>query len=171
MPQGDVLRKSVIDRLETVLGLCAGTLLMILMMITTVDVIARYVFNSPVRGAFELTELMLVVLIYAGLPLVSHHQEHIVVDILEERMSRGVRRVLDVLANVASAVCLGGMAWLLVGKAQRLARDGDYTSVLHVPYMPFVWAMVVLVALTALIHLMLALRPVEPARGEVEGTV
>jgi len=43
-----------------------------MMVLTFVDVVGRYLLNRPLRGAFELTELGLVVLIFAGLPLVSH---------------------------------------------------------------------------------------------------
>ena len=49
----------------------AAAILFAMMVLTTVDVVARYVFNRPLRGAFEITELLLVVLIFAGLPLVS----------------------------------------------------------------------------------------------------
>ena len=43
--------------LDRALGACAAILLFCLMALTTADVIGRYVFNSPLRGAFELTEL------------------------------------------------------------------------------------------------------------------
>ena len=58
-------------RADTILGVAASAILLAMMLLTFVDVVARYVFSRPVRGAFEVTELMLVVLIFAGLPLVS----------------------------------------------------------------------------------------------------
>jgi len=54
---------------EALLGVAASMILLAMMLLTTVDVVARYLFNRPLRGAFEITELMLVVLIFAGLPL------------------------------------------------------------------------------------------------------
>jgi hypothetical protein len=61
--------------IDRVLGLVAAALLFGLMMLTAVDVVSRYIFNWPLRGAFELTELGLLVLIFAGLPLASRRGE------------------------------------------------------------------------------------------------
>ena len=44
------------------LGIAASILLFCLMTITFADVVARYLLNRPIRGAFELTELGLLVL-------------------------------------------------------------------------------------------------------------
>lgn len=152
----------LIDGFEGLLDVCGGLVLMLLMMMTAVDVTARYVFNAPVRGAFELTELTLAVLIFAGLPLVSRHQQHVVVDLLEQRMSPTLRRAFDRIANLVSALVLFGLTRLLWVKAMRLANDGDYTSVLKVPYAPFVYAMAVLVAIAGLVHLVFCLKPPQP---------
>ena len=70
-------------RAEAVLGVAAAAILFAMMVLTTVDVVARYVFNRPLRGAFEITELLLVVLIFAGLPLVSLAGEHAVMDFID----------------------------------------------------------------------------------------
>jgi TRAP-type C4-dicarboxylate transport system permease small subunit len=159
MSQPRMLRQRLGAGLEWVLEVCGGLVLMLLMMLTTVDVIGRYVFNAPARGAFELTELTLAVLIFAGLPLVSRHQEHVVVDLLEERMPRLLRRLLDRASNLICASALLGLAYLLWKKAVRLGTDGDYTSVLKVPYAPFVYMMSVLVVISAIVHLVYCVRP------------
>ena len=79
--------RKVIERLdrgmEPLLGVAAGVLLFCMMSVTFVDVVLRYIFNAPLRGSFEVTELMLVVLIFAALPLVSRREEHVVMDFLD----------------------------------------------------------------------------------------
>ena len=62
-----------------------------MMLLTFVDVVARYVFNRPLRGAFEVTELMLLVLIFAGLPLVSFADEHAVMDFIDRLLGPAAR--------------------------------------------------------------------------------
>ena len=42
--------------LDRALGAAAAILLFCLMTLTTADVISRYIFNWPLRGAFEITE-------------------------------------------------------------------------------------------------------------------
>lgn len=45
--------------------------------------VARYLRNRPIRGAFEVTELTLLVLIFAGLPVVSRADEHVTMDLID----------------------------------------------------------------------------------------
>src|SRR3546814_2116480 len=55
----------------------AATILFCLMVCTFVDVVGRYVFNSPLPGALELTEIMMASLIFTILPVVSARSDHI----------------------------------------------------------------------------------------------
>ena len=78
---------------DSLLGAAASTILMAMMLLTVVDVVARYVFNRPLRGAFEVTELLLAVLIFAGLPLVSHANEHVTMDFIDRLLARRSREL------------------------------------------------------------------------------
>ena len=80
-----------------------------MMVLTFLDVVGRYLFNRPLRGAFELTELGLVVLIFAGLPLVSHANEHVTMDFIDKLLGR---RALDLLERAVDAVCAAVMFFL-----------------------------------------------------------
>ena len=71
------------NRIDAVLGFAASALLTLMMVLTFADVVARYLLNRPIRGAFEITELTLLVLIFAGLPLVSHADEHVTMDFID----------------------------------------------------------------------------------------
>jgi TRAP-type transport system small permease protein len=138
---------------EAVLGVAASAILLAMMLLTFVDVVARYVFNRPVRGAFEVTELMLVVLIFAGLPLVSFADEHALMDFVDRLLGAGVQHRL---ARAVQAVCAGIMfllAWLVWLKAERIWGYRDATDVLRIVYGPFVYFMAVMIGLTGLIHL------------------
>jgi len=149
--------KSVITRLdrgmEPLLGAIAGALLFCMMSITFVDVVLRYIFNAPLRGSFEVTELMLVVLIFAALPLVSRREEHVVMDFLDRFIPAAIYRALRALEHIVSAAVMTGMGWLLWQKAGKLAAYGDTTSVLRIQLAPFLYAIAVLIFVTALIHL------------------
>ncbi|MCX7140101.1 MAG: TRAP transporter small permease [Proteobacteria bacterium] len=149
--------RRVIERLdrgmEPLLGVVAGVLLFCMMSVTFVDVVLRYIFNAPLRGSFEVTELMLVVLIFAALPLVSRREEHVVMDFLDRHIGPRLYRFLRALEHVVSAAVMGGIGWLLWQRASKLAAYGDTTSVLRIQLAPFVYAIAVLIFVTALIHL------------------
>ena len=118
-----------------------------------VDVVARYVFSRPVRGAFEITELMLVVLIFAGLPLVSFSDEHAVMDFIDGVLGPRGRRALERAVQATSAAFMLLMAWLTWLKADRIWAYRDATDVLRVVYGPFVYFMAATLALAGVIHL------------------
>ena len=124
-----------------------------MMLLTVVDVVARYVFSRPVRGAFEVTELMLVVLIFAGLPLVSFSEEHAVMDFIDRVMGARARRWLRRAVEATSAAFMLLMAWLMWIKADRIWAYRDATDVLRIVYGPFVYFMAFTLALAGVIHL------------------
>ncbi|HEX2440265.1 MAG TPA: TRAP transporter small permease [Methylomirabilota bacterium] len=140
-------------RVELLLGAAAAAILMAMMLITVVDVVARYVFSRPLRGAFEITELMLVVLIFAGLPLVSFTDEHAVMDFIDRLLgSRGQRR-LERWVQTANGVFMLLLAWLVWRKANTIWAYRDATDVLRILYGPFVYFMAGTLGLAGLIHL------------------
>jgi TRAP-type C4-dicarboxylate transport system permease small subunit len=140
-------------RAEAVLGVAASAILLGMMMLTVVDVIARYAFNRPLRGAFDVTELLLLVLIFAGLPLVSLAGEHAVMDFVDRVLGPRARRLLVRAVEGVSAAFMCLLAWLTWLKADRIWAYRDATDVLRVVYGPFVYVKALTLALAAVIHL------------------
>ena len=138
---------------EDVLGVASSAILLGMMLLTFVDVVARYLFNRPVRGAFEVTELLLLVLIFAGLPLVSYADEHALMDFVDRLLGPRGQRSLQGAVHALCAGVMGLLAWLVWKKADRIWAYGDATDVLRIAYGPFVYFMAAMIGLTALIHL------------------
>ena len=139
-------------RADAVLGIAASALLFAMMCLTFVDVVARYLFNSPIRGGFEATELMLLVLIFAGLRLVSHGDEHVTMDFIDRMLPPRAVAALVRLVHALVAAMFFFLTWQMLIKAGRIAAYGDTTDVLRVAVGPFVYFMVAMIALTALVH-------------------
>lgn len=139
-------------RADAVLGVAASAILFCMMTLTFVDVVARYVFNRPLRGAFEVTELLLVVLIFGGLPLVSHADEHVTMDFIDKLLGRW-RDLWQRVVQAASAAIMFLLTWLIWLKADRIQAYGDATDVLRIAYGPFVYFMALMIALSGMIHL------------------
>jgi len=146
-------------RADAVLGIAASVLLFCLMALTFADVVARYLLNRPIRGAFEITELGLLVLIFAGLPLVSHADEHVTMDFIDRMLSE---RIAALWVRVMHAVCAAIMfflTWQVWIKAGRISGYGDTTDVLRILVGPFVYFMAAMIALTGLVHVFKILWP------------
>ena len=139
-------------RADAILSIAASALLFAMMCLTFVDVVARYLFNSPIRGGFEVTELMLLVLIFAGLPLVSHGDEHVTMDFIDRMLPpRAVGALIRVVHALVAAMFFF-LTWQMLIKAARISSYGDTTDVLRITVGPFVYFMAAMIALTALVH-------------------
>ena len=145
-------------RTDAVLGIASAALLIALMMITVADVVLRYLFAAPLRGAFELTELGLLVLIFAGLPLVSRADEHVTMDFVDRILPAGGRRCIVRAVHALTAAVMLLLAWVVWLKAGKIAGYGDTTESLKVPIAPFVYFMAVTIAATGAVHTWKAIR-------------
>jgi TRAP-type C4-dicarboxylate transport system permease small subunit len=145
--------------LQTLCGALAALALFAIMALTLVDVAGRKFFSASVPGSLELTELLMVAVIFAALPLVSLAGEHVVFDTLDRRLPAALRRVQQVAVDALCAAALAGLALLMWTKAGQLASYGDTTAQLKLGVSPFVYAMAVLCALTAAVHALHLLRP------------
>ena len=145
--------------LDALCGLLAGVALFAIMALTLVDVLGRKLVSQSVPGSLELTEILMVVVIFAALPLVSLHGEHVVFDSLDALMPPWLRRVQQAVVDLLCCAALAAVAWLMWDKAAAMASYGDTTAQLKLGLGPFVQLMSVLCGLTALVHLLLLLQP------------
>jgi TRAP-type C4-dicarboxylate transport system permease small subunit len=157
------------DRLVVpALGIVAAVVLFSLMALTCVDVIGRYFFNSPVHGGFEITEMLLAVLIFSGLPLVTLRNDHVTVDVLDPITPEWLFRIQHVAACVVGFASTAYLAWRLWLRAASLHAAGETTAQLKFQLAYLAYAMSVLMACTALALVVLALRrPQRHHGGEV----
>ena len=151
--------------LDRALGAAAAVLLFGLMALTATDVVGRYVFNWPLRGAFEITELLLLALIFAGLPLASRADEHVTLDFIDMALRHRGRLLLRRLVDLVCGLLILGLAWRVWIKAGKIAGYGDTTEVLRLPVGPFVYFMAVMVAITGIVHLAKVAFPAAPRAG------
>ena len=129
------------------------------MVLTFADVVARYLINSPIPGGFEITELGLLVLIFAGLPLVSHADEHVTMDFIDRMLPAAANRALVRVVHAFCAAVMFFLTWQVWIKAGRISGYGDNTDVLKIPVGPFVYFMAAMVLLTGLVHLYKVFNP------------
>jgi TRAP-type C4-dicarboxylate transport system permease small subunit len=151
------------------LGAIAAIVLFAMMVLTCVDVVGRYFLSQPVYGGFEITEMMLAGLIFAGLPLVTLRNEHVTVDVFDAITPDWLFRLQHMLACAMASVATGYLAWRLWLRALNLDAAGETTAQLKLKLAYLTYAMSLLMALTAVAFLVLAWR--QPRRSVAgEGT-
>ena len=153
--------------LELLCGLLSGVALFAIMALTFFDVLGRKFASNSIPGSLEMTELLMVVVIFGALPLVSERGEHVEFDSLDPYLPAWLRRAQSVLVHLLCAVVLLGLGWLMWRTGNQFLENGETTAQLKILKAPFIWGMGVLCALTGAIHLvMIGQPPVDKLEGE-----
>ena len=141
--------------LQRILGGLAATLLFVLMLLTLVDVVGRYGFNSPVNGSFEITELLLAAIIFSALPLVSAKDQNITVDLIDAFVPSLFAWVRDVAITLVTTIILAGISYKVWNKALESMHYGDRTAMLYLPTAPVYFYISIALGLSSVIALLL----------------
>lgn len=152
--------------LEIVCGTLAGLALLAIMLLTFLDVSGRKLLSHSITGSLELTELLMVVVIFGALPLVSLKGEHVVFDSLDAMWPTWFKRFQRALVDIVCAALLLGLAYLMWRTGGEFAVTGETTAQLKITKAPFIQGMGLLCALTALVHLVKAFWPSDEDSSE-----
>jgi len=162
------------DKLKKILELLCGTLsglaLFAIMVLTFLDVSGRKMLSHSITGSLELTELLMVVVIFGALPLVSLKGEHVVFDSLDAVLPSLVKKIQQALVHLTCAALLFGLAYLLWQTGGEFAATGETTAQLKITKSPFIQGMGVLCGLSGLVHLVKVFRS-EDETGAEGGTL
>lgn len=144
---------------DTVCSLIAGIALFAIMVLTFFDVTGRKLLDNSITGSLELTELLMVVVIFGALPLVSRKGEHVVFDSLDGFWPKGFVKFQKALVNLLCSVALLALGWLMVSTGIDFASFGETTAQLKISKAPFIMGMGFMCALAGIVHLILVFRP------------
>ena len=132
--------KALRNLLNTILNLLAGLSLTAMVVLTTYQVITRYVFNAPSTWSEELVGYLFAWSTMFGAAIVSGERGHMNIPILVDKFNPPMRKALHIFAEViallfsASILVLGGF------QVSSLAM-GQMTSSLGVAIGTFYWVM------------------------------
>jgi tripartite ATP-independent transporter DctM subunit len=116
-----------------------GTVLLVAMMlVTTIDVIGRYIFNSPLRGASEIAEFLQVIVVFFGVAYTATQKGHVAVDFLFTRLPQRGQRFLIRFVSLVSAALFAVIAWESVAQSLVFKASMRSSPVLEIPDWPFV---------------------------------
>jgi TRAP-type C4-dicarboxylate transport system permease small subunit len=127
----------VLNALPKYLGNLSGVSIFLIMVLTSVDVVLRYFFNSPLIWVLEWTEYLMVVIVYFGLAYTYTVGGHIGIDILLPYFPQTIRHILNLFNHVlmfALVVLMTWQGWVLFEDSWRLGRR--HMGAGHTPEFP-----------------------------------
>ncbi len=98
---------------ERIFVSAAALMLMAIMLVATVDVLMRYIFNAPLAWSYDLISMYLMtgVFFFAVSDTLAKHG-HVAVDLLHSRLSVRSRHAVEVPGYALALVVLVATAWL-----------------------------------------------------------
>jgi TRAP-type C4-dicarboxylate transport system permease small subunit len=157
--------RAPLHRIDRLLGAVAALTLVGMVLLTSIDVVGRYLLNRPLTGAFELSELAMGALVFSSLPLVTLRRQHVTVDLFDRLVPLRWRPAQDALLEAVAALCMAAIAWRLWLKAGDMMHAGETTAVLKIPVYPLVYYMAVLAFVSAFVIVALAVADARRTRS------
>ncbi len=145
--------RDLVRLLDRSLMVLSGVLCLALVSLTFVDVMGRNVFNAPLQGAFEITQMIMAALIFTAMPSVCIRSEHVAIDFVDRILTGRMVKVLTRFAALLTIVCMAVLAWRLFLMGRTFAADGHITSYLLFPVAPIAFYISATAALAAVMTL------------------
>lgn len=108
--------------------------LLLLVGLSTIDVVLRYFFNSPIAGTIEIIELTMVVLVFLSIAYTQTSKSHVKVEVLSELLKPRGKLVLESIACVNSIIVLLLVIWRSAAFA---FKTPELTMTFGIPIAPF----------------------------------
>ena len=122
-----------------ILNYIAAVFIGLMMLVTTADVLLRYLANRPIMGGVEIVELMMVLIVFPALAWCALSDGHVKVDLVMQRFPGRVQSVVDIITYIAGlSVCII-ILWRAVSESLYIQQLDMTTSLLNIPIFPFYW--------------------------------
>lgn len=116
----------------------AGTLF-IMMLLTTIDVFLRYVFNKPILGGLELTQFMLVIVVFCSLPYTQFKKGHVSVDFVINLFPKSIQSFCHLMNLLIGFALLLLIAVMSCFRGFDAMKNHEISGILSIPVYPFIF--------------------------------
>jgi len=106
---------------------------------TLIDVVGSKGFQWPLPGTTEITGILQVVAIAAGLAFSKIAGRHIRVDLFIDRLPRRRKAILELFSSILGLGLFVVVGWATYEYGLRLFRSGTETLLLGIAYYPFLF--------------------------------
>lgn len=115
-----------------------GVALLLLVLLATGNVGMR-IFQVPFAGTYEIVSFLGALVTAGALAHTQRRRDHIMVDILTDRLPPFAKRMLDALSDLLAAVLFGIASWQVWRWGDRIRVSGELSETLQLRFYPFVY--------------------------------
>ncbi|TNF59424.1 MAG: TRAP transporter small permease [Burkholderiales bacterium] len=155
--------KPWLGRIERGVGLLLVFLLSAMVALTFTDVLGRRLFNTPVFGANDITEHLMALIIFGGLPLLTARRGHLSVDLFDRWLLQPGWRAWHKAVDLLIASILALIAWQYALAVSEARAINEVSPALTIPRS---W-MYAFIACTAALSALLAVFAAAPRHEQL----
>ena len=111
--------KPAVYVIEQILLYCSVAIILVVMAFVGAEVVMRYVFNAPIPGHLEMSELLMPMIVFLAVSYAQRARAHVGMDLVIEMMPPGRRRIATVATLLISVLVCAVLSWFS-GKAAYL---------------------------------------------------
>ncbi len=124
-------------RLEHWAAAIAGGGVLIMMLIGGLDIVSTAALSTPIPGAYEITETMMVASVFLALAMSQRERRQIRVELFTEQLGPRTRRLFDASAELFTFTAFSLIAWFGIQAAWTSVAIGEHGSgLIKVPVWP-----------------------------------
>jgi TRAP-type transport system small permease protein len=131
-----------LGRLSRVFAYAGATALFFMVLLTTTDVVGRYLFNAPITGVFEITEFLVLMVIFSFIGYTQSQKNHIAVDLVFNLFPKKAQHYIELINHLVCLLLMGLIVWMGLITAMDLKEAMEKSPNLAIPTYPFAYFMV-----------------------------
>lgn len=139
------------EAVERWFNMLSAGIITFMMLLTTVDVVLRYLFNSPLPGVYTLCEMLMIGAVYPAIAYVQQARGHVRVDMLIDRLKGIPRYTFEMSTLFMALIAFIILGWESGKSAWEAWVTGDHDmGLIEYPYWPAKTIMVIGIVLLCL---------------------
>ena len=100
-----------LDRTISIFAILAGAVIIFMMLSVSAEVVMRYFLNRPIVWMVEVNEYALLWATFLGTAWVLKKEQHIIVEVLVERLRPKARAMLGFITSIVGAIICAVLVW------------------------------------------------------------
>ena len=144
--------------LTSVVGKIGAAAIVVMMLITVIDIVGRRVFNEPLSGSYELSEFMLVIVVFFSIVHCEFLRAHVTVEVITSRLRKSTQDIISAVMYVFFLVTFILLTQQLIVHSIDSSQTNLTSGILKIPVYPYIALAAFssfLVSLVVLAHLLL----------------
>ena len=136
--------------ISRVMNRVGSVALFAMMFLTIADVFLRKVFSWSILGTVEVTEFLLLILVFFALAQTEVLNGHVKVDLVMGRFSERTQAAADMITQLICFLMFGLFTWSALVYSGKMREAAEVSQDLWLPMYPFVYVVVVGCAILSL---------------------